>query len=60
LQSLGLSESTNLIRGTTGTLLGTAVSLYLFPRAQRAVERLDVRPDVPALRPGDRPSGRES
>ena len=58
LQSLGFSESTNLIRGTTGTLLGTAVSLYLFPRAQKALERLDVKQDAPAAGPGGRSSGR--
>jgi uncharacterized membrane protein len=58
LQSLGFSESTNLIRGTTGVLLGTAVALYLFPRAQRALERLDVKPDAPAAGPGGRSSGR--
>jgi uncharacterized membrane protein len=54
LQSLGLQESTNLIRVTTGTLLGTAVSLYLFPRAQRAIERLDVRQNALPIRPGER------
>lgn len=43
LQSLGLRESTNLIRVTTGVLLGMAVSLYLFPRAQGAVERLNAK-----------------
>jgi hypothetical protein len=60
LQTLGFSESTNLIRLTTGALLGIALSLYLFPRAQRALERLDVKPDYPAARPGGRSSGRES
>lgn len=40
LQTLHITESTNLVRVTTGTLLGLAVSLYLFPRAQRAMERL--------------------
>ena len=40
LQTLRITESTNLVRITTGTLLGLAVSLYLFPRAQRAMERL--------------------
>jgi len=40
LQTLHITESTNLVRITTGTLLGLAVSLYLFPRAQRAMERL--------------------
>ncbi|UCB52606.1 MAG: DUF2085 domain-containing protein [Candidatus Zixiibacteriota bacterium] len=53
LQSLGLLENTNSIRVTTGALLGTAVSLYLFPRAQRAIERLDAKPDQPPLTPGD-------
>ncbi len=42
LQVLGIKESTNLIRVTTGGLLGLAVSLYLFPRAQRAMLRLKV------------------
>jgi uncharacterized membrane protein len=60
LQSLGIRESTNLIRVTTGSLLGTALSLYLFPRAQRAIERLDAKPDVRPAVPGHRPSGSES
>ncbi|MCK4385677.1 MAG: DUF2085 domain-containing protein, partial [candidate division Zixibacteria bacterium] len=42
LQILWIQESTNLIRVTTGALLGMAVSLYLFPRAQRAMEHLAV------------------
>jgi len=40
LQILHIRESTNLIRVTTGALLGMAVSIYLFPRAQKALERL--------------------
>jgi uncharacterized membrane protein len=60
LQTLGLSESTNLIRLTTGALLGTAISLYLFPRAQKALERLETEQDAAAKRPGGRSSGRES
>jgi len=40
LQILSIKESTNLIRVTTGLLLGMAVSLYLFPRAQKALDRL--------------------
>ena len=40
LQAVHLTESTNLIRTTTGLLLGTAVSLYLLPRAKSAVNRL--------------------
>ena len=40
LQILDIKESTNLIRVTTGVLLGMAVSLYLFPRAQKALKRL--------------------
>jgi len=40
LQTLHITESTNLVRVTTGTLLGLAVSLYLFPRAQKALQRL--------------------
>ena len=40
LQTLHITESTNLVRVTTGSLLGLAVSLYLFPRAQGAMERL--------------------
>ncbi len=39
LQALHLNESTNLIRITTGLLLGMAVSLYLLPRAKRGVDR---------------------
>jgi len=40
LQILRIKESTNLIRVTSGLLLGMAVSLYLFPRAQEALGRL--------------------
>jgi uncharacterized membrane protein len=40
LQAVRLTESTNPIRIVTGLLLGTAVSLYLLPRAKRAVQRL--------------------
>lgn len=40
LQTIQLTESTNLTRLTTGLLLGMGVSLYLFPRAQRSVDRL--------------------
>lgn len=40
LQVLGIRDSTNLIRLTTGALLGMGIALYLFPRAQRALERL--------------------
>jgi uncharacterized membrane protein len=40
LQTLNITESTNLLRTTTGLLLGMAVCLYLFPRAQRMVSRL--------------------
>ncbi len=40
LQAVHLTESTNLIRTTTGLLLGMAVSLYLLPRAKIAVNRL--------------------
>ena len=49
LQTLGLSESTNLTRLTTGALLGTAISLYLLPRAQRALERLDMKQYPPTV-----------
>ena len=45
LQILHIRESTNLIRVTTGGLLGLALSLYLFPRAQRAMKRLAVEMD---------------
>jgi uncharacterized membrane protein len=41
LQAVHLTESTNLIRTITGLLLGTAVSLYLLPRAKNAVNRLE-------------------
>jgi len=41
LQILHIKESTNLIRVTTGVLLGMAVSLYVFPRAQKAIEALN-------------------
>jgi uncharacterized membrane protein len=40
LQILHILKSTNLIRVTTGLLLGMAVSLYLFPRAQKALQCL--------------------
>jgi uncharacterized membrane protein len=40
LQALNITESTNLLRTTTGFLLGMAVSLYLFPRAQRMMSHL--------------------
>jgi len=40
LQILHIRESTNLIRVSTGVLLGMAVSLYLFPGAQKALKRL--------------------
>ncbi len=43
LQAVRLTESTNLVRLTTGLLLGMAVSLYLFPRIQKAVEDLTPR-----------------
>lgn len=55
LQSVGLKENTNLIRVTTGALLGMAVSLYLFPRAQKAVGRLNVKQDTRPAVPGDVP-----
>ncbi len=42
LQAVHLTESTNLIRLTTGLLLGMAVSLYLFPRIQKAMEGLSL------------------
>jgi uncharacterized membrane protein len=40
LQTLHIRESTNLLRVTTGALLGLACSLYLLPRAQKAMEHL--------------------
>jgi uncharacterized membrane protein len=40
LQAVHLTESTNLLRTTTGLLLGMAVSLYLLPRAKSAVDGL--------------------
>jgi uncharacterized membrane protein len=42
LQALHITESTNLVRLTTGGLLGMAVSLYLLPRAQRAMAHLSI------------------
>ncbi|MGB2769889.1 MAG: DUF2085 domain-containing protein [Candidatus Zixiibacteriota bacterium] len=60
LQSLALRESTNLIRVTTGALLGMAVSLYLFPRAQRAVDRLKVEQDTSPAVPGEVPGPAKS
>jgi uncharacterized membrane protein len=38
LQTLHIRESTNLLRVTNGALLGLACSLYLLPRAQKAME----------------------
>ena len=40
LQTLHIRESTNLLRVTTGALLGLALSVYLLPRAQKAMEHL--------------------
>jgi uncharacterized membrane protein len=40
LQVVGIRDSTNLIRLTTGALLGMGLALYLLPRAQRALENL--------------------
>jgi uncharacterized membrane protein len=40
LQTLHIRESTNLLRVITGALLGLACSLYLLPRAQKAMEHL--------------------
>jgi uncharacterized membrane protein len=40
LQTLHIRESTNLLRVTTGALLGLALSVYLLPRAQKAMEGL--------------------
>jgi uncharacterized membrane protein len=40
LQITHIRESTNLIRVTSGALLGMAVSLYLYPRAQKALRSL--------------------
>lgn len=40
LQALHIRESTNLLRVTTGMLLGLALSSYLLPRAQIAMEQL--------------------
>ncbi len=45
LQTLQIRESTNLVRVTTGTLLGVAASLYLYPRVQRALKELIARGD---------------
>jgi uncharacterized membrane protein len=44
LQAVHLIESTNLIRTTSGFLLGMAVSLYLLPRAKRDVHGLPNAP----------------
>jgi uncharacterized membrane protein len=42
LQITHIRESTNLIRITSGALLGMAVSLYLYPRAQKALSSLNI------------------
>jgi uncharacterized membrane protein len=42
LQITHIRESTNLIRVTSGALLGMAVSLYLYPRAQKALSNLTI------------------
>ncbi|MGB8656532.1 MAG: DUF2085 domain-containing protein [Candidatus Zixiibacteriota bacterium] len=39
-QTLRLRESTNLLRVTTGALLGMSAGLYLLPRAKKAMEHL--------------------
>lgn len=41
LQALNITESTNLLRTTTGLLLGMAVSFYLFPRIKKEMDRLN-------------------
>jgi uncharacterized membrane protein len=40
LQLAHIQESTNLVRATTGSLLGVAIALYLFPRGQKALKGL--------------------
>lgn len=45
LQAVHLNESTNLIRTSTGLLLGMAVSLYFLPRGKREVNGLSEESD---------------
>jgi len=39
LQTLGIRESTNLLRVTTAVLLGLSISFYGYPRINASIER---------------------
>ena len=39
LQTLGIKESTNLLRVTTGILLSLSISFYIYPRIRVSIER---------------------
>ncbi|MCK4428691.1 MAG: DUF2085 domain-containing protein [candidate division Zixibacteria bacterium] len=45
LQTLGIKESTNLLRVTTGVLLGLSFSFYIYPRIKVSIERLTKNPE---------------
>jgi len=45
LQTLGIKESTNLIRVTTAVLLSLSISFFIYPRIRVSVERFTKNPE---------------
>jgi uncharacterized membrane protein len=45
LQTLGIKESTNLLRVTSGILLGLSFSFHIYPRIKVSIERLTKNPE---------------
>lgn len=45
LQTLGIKESTHLLRVTTGVLLSLSVSFYIYPRIKISLERFTKDPE---------------
>ena len=45
LQTLGIKESTNLLRVTTAVLLSLSVSFYIYPRIKVSIERFTKNPE---------------
>jgi uncharacterized membrane protein len=45
LQTLGISESTQLLRVTTGVLFALSASFYIYPRIRISIERLTKNPE---------------
>jgi uncharacterized membrane protein len=45
LQTLGIKESTNLLRITTAVLLSLSVSFYIYPRIKASIERFTKNPE---------------